>query len=62
MNALRTLILGETWVLPAGIALLAVLSIVADQAGAGWWPDAAGPLLLAGAVVLVLVSVRQSAR
>lgn len=62
MNALRTLILGETWALPIGVALLALLSIAADQAGLDWWPDAAGPLLLAGATVLVLVSVWQSAR
>jgi hypothetical protein len=62
VNALRTLILGETWALPIGVALLAVLSIAADQAGLGWWADAAGPLLLAWAIVLVLVSVWQSAR
>jgi hypothetical protein len=62
VNALRTLILGETWALPIGVAFLALLSIGADQAGPGWWPDAAGPLLLAGAIVLVLVSVWRSAR
>jgi hypothetical protein len=62
MKALRTLILGETRALPIGVALLAAFSIAADQVGLSWWPDAAGPLLLAGAIVLVLVSVRQSAR
>lgn len=62
MNDLRTLILGETWALPLGVAFMAVLSIAADQAGLGWWPHAAGPVLLAGAIVLVLMSVRQSAR
>ena len=62
MNDLRTLILGETWTLPLGVAFLAGLSIAADQAGLGWWPDTAGPLLLGGAIVLVLISVWQSAR
>ncbi|HEX2412538.1 MAG TPA: glyoxalase superfamily protein, partial [Solirubrobacteraceae bacterium] len=61
MRALRGLILGETWALPAGVALLAVLAIATDEAGPDWWPRAAGPLLLAATVGLVLVSTSRSA-
>ena len=62
MNALRTLVLGETWALPLGVAALALLSIAADTAGPDWWPGAGGPALLAGATLLVLVSVWQGSR
>jgi hypothetical protein len=62
VNALRTLLLGETWALPVGVAALAGLAIGAHAVGPDWWPDAAGPLLLALATILVLVSVRRSAR
>jgi catechol 2,3-dioxygenase-like lactoylglutathione lyase family enzyme len=61
VRVLRGLILGETWALPAGVALLAVLAIAVDEAGASWWPRAAGPLLLAATVLLVLVSTSSSA-
>ena len=62
MNALRTLVLGETWALPLGIAALALVSIALDQAGPDWWPGAGGPLLLVGATLLVLTSVWQTSR
>jgi hypothetical protein len=62
MNTLRTLLLGETWALPLGVALLAGVSAAADHAGPDWWPSAAGPLLLAAATVLVLAAVWQTSR
>lgn len=62
MKALRTLLVGETWALPIGVSVLAVLSVVADHADPRWWQNAAGPLLLVGATVLVLAAVCQSSR
>ena len=62
MSSLRTLLLGETWALPLGITALAALSIAAHHAGLHWWPHAAGPLLLAGAIALVLATVWRTAR
>jgi hypothetical protein len=62
VNALRTLLLGETWALPLGVAMLALLSIAADTVGPNWWPGAGGPLLLMGATLLVLASVWRSVR
>jgi hypothetical protein len=53
MRTLRKLVLGETWALPAGIAL-AVLVAVAVRAVAGadgWWRDAGGFVLLGLLVV-----------
>ncbi len=62
MNALRTLLLGETWTLPLGVAALALLSIAVDSACPDWWPTAGGPLLLAGATVLVVGAVWRTSR
>jgi hypothetical protein len=62
MNALRTLLLGETWALPLGVGALAALAIAADTAVPHWWPDAAGPVLLAATTVLLLASIRRTSR
>jgi hypothetical protein len=49
MRTLRKLVLGETWVLPIGIALaVGVAAIVRAVAGPnGWWETAGGFVLLA---------------
>ena len=49
MRAVRKLVLGETWVLPIGIAVaVAVAAVVREVAGpGGWWEDAGGFVLLA---------------
>lgn len=62
MNALRSLLLGETWALPLGVGVLAVLTVAVDHAGPDWWPDAAGPLLLVATTVLVVATVWRTAR
>ncbi len=62
MNELRALLLGETWALPIGVAVLAILSVAADTLGPDWWPDACGPLLLAATTLLVLASIWRTSR
>ncbi len=62
MNELRTLLLGETWVLPLGVGLMAVCALAADRADPRWWPDAAGPILLVATTVLVLSAIRHTSR
>ena len=57
MRALRKLILGETWLLPAGVlvTLLAGLSLEAAAGAQRWWQDAGGFLLLA--LVLAVLTI-----
>jgi len=53
LRTLRKLVLGETWRLPAGIAV-AVLIAVAVRAAAGsdgWWRDLGGVVLGVGLVL-----------
>jgi hypothetical protein len=59
MRTLRKLVLGETWALPAGIAVaVAVAAIVRLVSGpGGWWQDAGGFVLLALLVVAFAAAV-----
>ena len=61
MKALRKLILGETWVLPIGVALvlLAGLGLSAVSDGAAWWRESGGFLLLAGVVAVLTIALRR---
>jgi hypothetical protein len=60
VKALRKLILGETWLLPGGVAVLMlgsglILKPLLDSS----WRDAGGPILAAGVVALLLASVHR---
>jgi hypothetical protein len=60
LRTLKKLILGETWVLPCGVAALLVLgALIRHLAG---WPGFGGPLLVAGVIFVLLVSVARTAR
>jgi hypothetical protein len=54
MKALRKMILGETWSVPIGVALVLVAGLLLQ--GAGRW---AGFVLLAGVVITLSVSLRR---
>ncbi len=62
MSTLRTikkLILGETWLLPIGLAItLAAGGLLHSAEG---WPRLGGFILLAGVLVILLASVNRSA-
>lgn len=64
MKALRKLILGETWALPAGVAVaLAVAGVLRAVSGDhGWWRDAGGFVLLALALAALALSLRPARR
>jgi hypothetical protein len=61
VKTLRKLVLGETWALPAGVALaLLAAGAVRLVAGPhGWWSDAGGWLLFALLVVALVVALRR---
>jgi hypothetical protein len=58
---LKKLILGETWLLPAGITIVVlVLALVVRPLLHGTWDHAGGFLLLAGVCAVLALSVRTS--
>ena len=64
MRALRKLVLGETWVLPIGVALAvgAAALLRAASGGAAWWHDAGGVILTVLVLAALAYSVFSSAR
>jgi hypothetical protein len=61
MKTLRKLVLGETWILPCGVALaLAVAGLVPLVAGPdGWWRSVGGWLLFVLLAAVLGVAVRR---
>jgi hypothetical protein len=59
MTALRKLVLGETWTLPLGVALVLCAGVALDAVAGGdaWWRRAGGFLLLAGAVLALSLAL-----
>ena len=64
LRAIRKLVLGETWTLPAGIAVAVLVAAGLRLAyGPGeWWRSGGGFVLAALLVVALLVSLRRGAR
>ena len=65
MTTLRTvkkLFLGETWLLPAGLAVSLGASLVVRHALGDHWHQAGGFVLLGAVITVVVVSVGRSAR
>jgi hypothetical protein len=56
---LRKLVLGETWILPLGVAVTLLAGLALDAAGPGWWHRAGGFVVLAGALATLAVSLRR---
>jgi len=59
LRALRKLVLGETWRLPAGIAVAVLLAVAARAAAGpdGWWHHLGGLVLGVGLVVAFALSL-----
>ena len=64
MKALRKLVLGETWTLPATVAVALLVSGVLRAAAGphGWWHDAGGFVLLAIVLAGLALSLRPARR
>lgn len=61
LRGLRELILGETWTLPIGVALVLVAGGVLRAVVPVLWGDVGGLALLIGVVAVLVVSVRGGA-
>jgi hypothetical protein len=64
MSTLRKLILGETWALPAGVAVaLCAAGVLRAVTGAhGWWHEAGGFVLLALVLAALALALRPAGR
>jgi hypothetical protein len=61
LRTLRKLVLGETWVLPIGVALaVGAAGLLRELAGdRGWWHSSGGFVLLGLVLVALLAAARR---
>jgi hypothetical protein len=63
LRTLKKLLLGETWLLPLGIAtVIAAAELLIRPVAAGAWDHVGGFVLLAGVLLVLLASVARGAR
>lgn len=62
LRPLKKLIFGETWLLPAGLALAVLATLAARDALGVHWQHIGGFVLLAGVLAVVVGSVGRSAK
>ncbi len=61
-QAFRKLLLGETWLLPIGIAVTVAVAVLVRSALGDEWRDVGGFVLLGGVAIALAASVARSAR
>jgi hypothetical protein len=61
LHTLKKLVLGETWMLPAGLTAVLLAALVARPLLEGAWKTAGGFVLLAGVCAVLASSVSASA-
>jgi hypothetical protein len=57
VRALRKMILGETWTVPIGVALVLLAGLLLR--GAGWWSEFGGFVVLFGVLVTLSAALRR---
>ena len=62
LRALRLLMLGETWILPLGVAVVLLAGAALRQVAPDVWHNAGGVLLLAGTIAVLALAVARSTR
>lgn len=62
LRTLKKLLLGETWLLPLGVAAAVGVSVVARHVLGDDWQDVGGFVLLAAIAIVLSLSVADSAR
>jgi len=60
LRALKTLVLGETWTLPLGVAIVLAAGALTRHYAPDAWHDAGGFLLLAGVVAVLLAALART--
>ena len=62
LRTLKKLILGETWLLPVGIAAVVAAAVLTRALASGAWTHLGGFLLLTGVLAVLTLSVGRAAR
>jgi hypothetical protein len=63
LRALKKLLLGETWLLPLGVAVvMAAAGLLVRPLAASAWEHLGGFILLAGVLFILIASVARAAR
>lgn len=63
LRTLKTMVLGETWLLPLGVAVITgACALGSSLLPAATWDDVGGFALLAGVAVVLTLSVARGAR
>jgi len=62
LRILTTLVLGDTWILPLGLAIMLIAAGLLRPLAAHDWAHLGGFVMLAAVLLILLVSVNSSAR
>ena len=62
LRALKKLLLGETWLLPVGIAAVVAVALLVRPLASHAWEHLGGFMLLTGVLAILLASVARAAR
>jgi hypothetical protein len=62
LRTLKKLLFGETWLLPIGLALALLVTLIFKDTFSDHWHHIGGFVLLAGVLAVVVTSVGRSAK
>ena len=62
LRTLKKLLLGETWILPIGVAVTLAAGAGLRALGGDAWPHIGGLIMLAGVIAVLALSVESSVR
>ena len=62
LRTLKKLLLGETWLLPVGLATVLAAAVLIRPLSHSVWTQMGGFILLVGVLVVLLASVARTAR
>lgn len=62
LRTLKKLLFGETWLLPIGLALAVLVTLVFRDAVGDHWHHIGGFVLLAGVLAVIVTSVGRTAK